>query len=373
MGRHKSAPVVGSRKVGNVTIEVRRYGERFGFDQPGRGKVRLTSLEAALSRAGDTALMLSRGKLELLDIKPAELAEFVAWKSSRGSAVKVGVIVEEFMATKEVDTGLNPGYVQNLGYALRSFALRFDGSLDEVTPAQIETYLVELGKGPVSRNNERAALVSLFRFAREREYLPDKTTAAEKVKRLRVIRDERHIEVYSASELRQILTIARSDYLPWLALTAFAQIRTEEISPKNSHKSPLRWSDIKWREKTIALRGATTKTGLPRNVPLHPTLALWLAPWRRAVGDVLPLPLKYQNEVTRLKTLGIKWSKNALRHTAISCRLAIIKNAAQVAEESGNSVAMIRRTYHNPRTMKEARAWYAVRPTRAANVVPMVA
>lgn len=375
MGRKKSAEIVSTRRFGNVTVDVRRYGRRFGFDYRRstgeRAQVLVATLEQAIERADQYARTLSAGRLDVIDTDPRELAEFRQWRAERGKSAATGAVVEEYLRTKRADSGLNPGYVLNLGYALKPFVAAFPSHIGEITPAQIETWLASLNQTPVTRNNARAVLVSLFRFARQREYLPDRTTAAEKIKKLRVRRDERHIEIRTPDELRAIMDAARSEYVPWLALEAFSTIRTEEISPKNSSKSRLRWSDFKWSEKVIAVRGATSKTGRPRHVPIHPTLALWLAPWRRATGDVMPDPLKYQLEIARLKSLGFTWKKNALRHTAISCRLAVVKNAAQVAEESGNSVEMIRRTYHHPVTMATARAWYAVKPTVPANVVRM--
>jgi integrase len=358
-------------------IAVKRYADgRSGFDyrigDNPRVRVRCLDESTAAERAKEVALLFGKGRADLLQVSPAELAEFRMWKQSTARVVMLEDVLVEFIATKEADRELNPAYIRQLKGALKSFAAAFPVPIGQVTPAHVDAYLTDLKQGVITQNNTRVLIVGLFRFARSRDYLPDRTTAPEKVKRLKTPRDERHISVYSAVELRKIMASVSPEYLPWIALAAFAGVRTEEIFLVNPAKSPLRWEDFRWSEKVIALRGATTKTSRPRHTPIHPTLAAWLEPWRNATGDVMPRSLAYyRSEIRRLKQRGVEWKQNALRHTAISCRLAIVKNAAQVAEESGNSVAMIRRTYHNPRTIKEARAWYAVRPVavEAGNVV----
>jgi hypothetical protein len=68
----------------------------------------------------------------------------------------------------------------------------------------------------------------------------------------------------------------------------------------------------------------------------------------------------------------LAWKHNALRHSFCSYRLAIIKNAAQVALEAGNSPQMIFANYRQLVTETEAAKWFAVCPPKAAeNVVPL--
>ena len=64
------------------------------------------------------------------------------------------------------------------------------------------------------------------------------------------------------------------------------------------------------------------------------------------------------------KTAGVKWQQNALRHTCISAKVARTKNVPQVAYESGNSVAVIKKHYLDLMTPSEAGAWFAI--TRSA-------
>ena len=79
-------------------------------------------------------------------------------------------------------------------------------------------------------------------------------------------------------------------------------------------------------------------------------------------------------ELRRLETrAGIVWKPIALRHSCGSYRLAIDKAVAQVAIEMGNSPAQIREHYHDPKSDREALAWFSIAPTAAPNVLPITA
>jgi hypothetical protein len=58
----------------------------------------------------------------------------------------------------------------------------------------------------------------------------------------------------------------------------------------------------------------------------------------------------------------IPWKKNASRHSFGSYRMAEIKNVYQVAEEMGNSPAMVKKHYFQAVTKAEASKFWAIRP-----------
>ena len=70
------------------------------------------------------------------------------------------------------------------------------------------------------------------------------------------------------------------------------------------------------------------------------------------------------NQITAIaKKLVIDpWPNNVLRHSFISYRLALIKNASQVAEEAGTSVEKIRSNYDEMATKSDAEKWFSVFP-----------
>jgi hypothetical protein len=67
----------------------------------------------------------------------------------------------------------------------------------------------------------------------------------------------------------------------------------------------------------------------------------------------------------------VKWKHNALRHSYISYRLAILQNDSAVALEAGNSAGTIHGHYKELVMPDDAKAWFSIAPKTPANVVPM--
>jgi hypothetical protein len=74
-----------------------------------------------------------------------------------------------------------------------------------------------------------------------------------------------------------------------------------------------------------------------------------------------------------VKAAAGAWKDNGLRHSFISYRLADIQNAAQVALEAGNSPNVVFKHYRELVKPSAAKAWFAVSPEQAENVVAMAA
>ena len=64
------------------------------------------------------------------------------------------------------------------------------------------------------------------------------------------------------------------------------------------------------------------------------------------------------------------WQHNALRDSFCSYRARITRNIHQVSYEMGNSIAMVKRSYHRRQAIGPARAWFRIRPAQSENVIP---
>ena len=142
------------------------------------------------------------------------------------------------------------------------------------------------------------------------------------------------------------------------------------------------------------------KTASRRLVPLSDTAIAWLAPHRKAEGDVAyfseenkfcgalvaDVAAAREEEVLRAEENGemalanelrrrkpFVWKRNGLRHSFCSYRLALTHDAAKVALEAGNSPTMVFRHYRELVTEDEANAWFSVGPVEESNVLPMPA
>ncbi|MCX6907858.1 MAG: site-specific integrase [Verrucomicrobia bacterium] len=276
----------------------------------------------------------------------------------------IGEVADEMLAAKRAD-GVSDAYQHNLQVVTNTIRRAFPYLIVELTTAQLDDWLRSLKISSRSRHNTRQTLITLFRFGRARGYLPDEnTTAAEKTARGKVVEGE--IEIFQPEELSKLLTHATPDLVPFLAIGGFAGLRPAEIQR-------LEWRDVRLEQGFIEVRAKNAKTASRRLVPIQPNLSVWLTPYSGQTGPVCRMQ-KTQRKSSELATkLKLKWADNGLRHSYGSYRLAILKNAAELALEMGNSPGMIFRHYRELVTERDAKAWFSISPKAPANVLPMKA
>ena len=307
-------------------------------------------------------------------------------------------VVQLFLASKRLE-GVSEIYFAELTEDLTAFSkVHGEKPIGELGTEEVADWLSTRtynGRmiGPRRRNNIRGTLVTLFKFAQKQQpaLLPPGPTAPQLIGKAK---DKRigSVSVFTPVEMRFWLSRVRADFLPWIAIGGFSGVRTEEICPPpESEKDRLRWSDFNWKKGHINIRPDISKTGERRIVPILDNLSAWLEPWHAATGPVVPLGMRTDREAARLSRVskrltlamekdpqkfhhpcpGLVWRHNALRHSACSYRMAILKNAPQVAYEAGNSVPMIKRHYHEAQEEDVAKAYYAIMPgdASAPNVI----
>lgn len=383
-------------KFQSVTLDVRPWRHPSGrdywraayHDAAGRRKfITRSTLAEAKSAAHAKAIEIGRGTVDLSALSPAVMRrlhqlldadphlamidDFLAWKRRAKPEKPACDAVTEFLAVKEANAGLS---TQNVRTLRKHLAPLVDAigqrALADVTPAELETLLVANPKnGNRTRRNIRASWVTFFRWCREMEYLPEGRTAAERVGTPIVAQGIP--DTYSPGQLRAMLDAVRPEYLPWLAVAAFAGVRTDEICPiAGSRKSPLDWEDFQWGRDIIIIRPQTAKTKRRRVVPILPALRAWLDPIRKDAGPIhadTPAPTKRPKgrgqhaETARLGGMIGGWLPNALRHSFISYRAAVV-GLGQTAMEAGNSEAEAKASYNDAKGRDEADEWFSVFP-----------
>ena len=65
----------------------------------------------------------------------------------------------------------------------------------------------------------------------------------------------------------------------------------------------------------------------------------------------------------------VPWPGNAMRHSAISYRIALERDLPRIAYEPGNSPSIIQRHYHGLASPEAARAYFALTPEPAGDDV----
>lgn len=365
-------------KYRTVTISVYPWkhpsGREYWRFKANRKHVTRSTLEDAKREALKHAQATYRGALDLDNLTPQQLAamkrmieadptcklvdEFLLWHGKKAPKKRASEAVAEFLAEKKKNRGSS---IHNVTTLRQHLKLIPDMVLCEIGPRD----LPELVGAARTRKNVRGAWVTFFNWCVKNEYLPfGVMTAPQRLGIPIVIR--KVPATWTPDELRIMLSNARPQYLPWLALAAFAGLRTEEIIPQQgSEKSPLAWEDFNWKTKIINVRGETAKMKEPRKIPICDALESWLKPLI-ATGPIGPhlYPSKPSthgslSETARLGKLVGGWKQNALRHSFISYRATMI-GLALTAMEAGNSESEARKSYNDAKTEEEGREWFGV-------------
>jgi integrase len=256
---------------------------------------------------------------------------------------------------------------------LDRFSQSFTGPLHALASADINAWLRQLAVGPRSRHNYRAAIEQLVRFAqangqldrswKELDHVPDPKLKPIEIK---ILSPEQCTKLLAARQAAEENGRAQRSLVPFLALQAFAGVRHEEM---RGEKALLDWRNIDLDARQVYVPKTVAKTGRDRTVPMSDNLAAWLAPYLKRNGPICELSNTSSALCRAKKSAGLACGKNQTRNTLrksyISYRLALTKNAAQVAEEAGNSVAKIRTNYGRPLPVTEGKRWFDIWPTQA--------
>lgn len=277
----------------------------------------------------------------------------------------VAEVVTELVALKEA-RAKSPRYVRDLRTRLSKFAAAFRVDLATITTAQIQTWLDSQKAAPQTLANHRRVIGTLFNFAEARGYILKGQNPVDGTEAIRT-RNGNAVSIYTPEELARLLGAAKPDFLPMLALSAFAGIRSAELAR-------LDWRDVDIDGGFVTVEARKAKTKARRLVPICDALRQWLAPYAHKKGPVWPrgdIGLR-RDRAACTKAAGVPWKQNALRHSYISYRLAQVQDAARVALEAGNSPQVIFANYRELVRPDAAVAWFAVMPpTSPPNIVPL--
>ena len=313
------------------------------------------------------AVKIVDGKVSLLEMAK----EFKRRKMHELPDKMLPVAVDEMIETRTKD-GTGDAYVRVLKVYLNQLKESFNCQLRAVTTGQLADYLRNQDVSSRSKNNARATIGAFFKFCKERGWLPRDHEGIELVPKFK--EKPTDITIYSPWEITQFLNHSRPEMVPFLAIGAFAGLRSAEIER-------LDWSEVHLADKFIEIKAAKAKTASRRIVPITGNLAKWLKDHAKDEGRVVPFDnvnkqIGWLVEDTNLalkeaaekdgkdpeKAKKLKWKKNALRHSFISYRVAETQDVAKVALEAGNSPQIIFQHYRELVQPKEAKAWFGIKP-----------
>jgi len=284
-----------------------------------------------------------------------EAAEFWKQRHHHRSKVKVSALYEEYI--RELEQTASERHLRDARNRLGRFEEAFNGHVLADIPVQaLEEFLNSLQVGDRTRNNHRDLMVTFFRWARTQGHLEEgKETAAEKVKRRQL--DEHVVEIFSVEEMRSLFDGLRKDLEAYTAIGSFAGLRPSEIVR-------LEWDAIDFDQRHIFVSPQVArKVRSSRYVPLSDNLVAWLEPHRRASGPVTyAKSAELLSRDARARGVTDEWPEDVMRHSFCSYRLAQTKSISVVAEEAGNSDAIIRKHYRKPIPESQAALYFKIQP-----------
>jgi len=230
--------------------------------------------------------------------------------------------------------------------------------------------LTGMTAGERTKKNARDVIGYFGRWLVLHGYLARGTDLTEGVQRYGMKSGEIHI--FTVDEIKKLVENASARLLPYIVIGAWAGLRGAEIQR-------LDWSEVDLQDGFIEVKGEKAKTETRRLVPIKPNLAVWLKDVHKKSGAVCPFTnvvsqlMKVVATINKARPDGspdkdkLRWKRNALRHSYISFRVAECADVPRVADESGNSVTVIRINYLKRLKPQQAQAWFDVMPAGTSN------
>jgi integrase len=285
----------------------------------------------------------------------------------RNRSIGISDAVDEFLQAKHKD-GASERYQRDLTNRLEKWATSSpwaDMRVSDVTTKQLSEWLRKLKVSATTRNNFRRVIGVFLSWSVDVGYC--ETNPAKRTPQAK--EPNKPVEIFTPGDLRVILEHAPTNLLPFLAIGAFAGLRSAEIAR-------LDWQEIDFLRGHIEVTGAKAKTAQRRFVPLNDTLRHWLEPYAKATGALAPTNvnerltkfhrlLASENSAQAENRPPVRWKQNGLRHSFASYAIAQEEDAARVALWLGHAnPQMTFSAYRERCTAEEAHAWFGVTKNR---------
>lgn len=254
-----------------------------------------------------------------------------------------------------------------------------DRNVHDISRAELKDFL---GKyNAQNRKNYRSALHTFFAWAVDEGAAPMNPVTSIEIPETGSDDDPtylHHADV--AAMLRLALQQGRWDIVTWIVLGAFCGLR-----PFESFR--VRWHAIKWEGRELRIERSWTKKKKARTFTLTDTAMTWLScipkgedgdkilPWTENEWNTRWQAWRKENQCQNGVQPWSLWqdakSKDILRHTFITHRLASTSNQPLVAHEAGTSVEVIHERYDGLLEKSQAPPFWNILPQKPPNVILM--
>lgn len=293
-----------------------------------------------------------------------DLQEFLNWKE-RSSSIKSPTLLEiktlmlAEMETKEASTA----WIRTLTLVFHNLFSAFgeETELISINGLQLVQWFETRthGRALRTKRNIRNICRAIWIFAQKQKLYPPGETPVDLIPTITTQGAKESI-IFTPEEGAILLRKVSPEFLPWILLTGWNGLRTEEVCPATeSRKDGLRWENIDWKQNQIIIPAPVTKVKRKRVIPLNPNVRKVLFPLKKEAGRICELdPIREKEPRKLAKHLPDGWKRNGHRKAFISYRGRLIGISA-VAQEAGNSEQQCRSTYLDSTTEETAREWFS--------------
>ncbi len=241
------------------------------------------------------AQVATRGELTAVQARKI-LAELVAVSSGEElTTYTVEGWLEEWLKNKSGSASKNTmiRYRQVIRDFLKHIGNRSKASLAGLTPADFISFrdsLFREGRAVSTCNMLIKKILSVpFEAARKMGYIPTNPTAGVDILKDRSENGKTGREPFSARELESLIAATEGDWRGTILAAATTGLRLGDIAS-------LRWEAIDPDAGFIRIE-ATTKTGVPVVLPLHPDFETWLQGRDRGIGKAPVFPSLFDQRI----------------------------------------------------------------------------
>ena len=257
-----------------------------------------------------------------------------------------------------------PRTIEDLRYRLNIFCSAFgDWKIDTIVSTDLQNWLNDQSRlSARSLRNFRNTVRTFLNWAKKQKYINENPATEVELPSI----DWKPPVILTIKESKKLFEVAESEeryreLIPFLALSAFAGLRTAEINR-------LRWESINLKRKLVTIGVDQAKKRRLRTVELLPNAIAWLKTCQSRVGDVTPRNFYHRIAKLRADAGFGHWKgdkANALRHSFGSYDFALHEDSAKTASKLGHKADddQLFDHYRSLVDKDQAKAYFNIKPT----------
>lgn len=264
-------------------------------------------------------------------------------------------LADQWEKYKRADKTVTPRYLNEVHSQILFIKCKLgDLKLDDIKRNDIDLLLKGLDVSNNTRRKHRLFIGMFFKWAIDEGHVTTNPATGIKFKS-----EEYQGRWYSPEQTKKLLRYVvetNKDLVGYFALATFAGLRPTEVAR-------VQWEDFNEKTSQLLVRKGKTPA---RHVDLEPTALAWLKYHRDNTAKDSPFVtvtnLENRMKVIRTAVFNGGWIQDGLRHGFGTYYKALTKDIEKVADQMGNSVAVVKRHYARAIPADECREFWALTP-----------